>query len=265
LVGPLIASLLISNGFHRSFAGALVFFGAAALGLLGFKYSIQQHQHQTPPNPHPSPVFSHPFTVLKSWFILIKKVWTLYLFLIAICLIDTVFWTTGTVLSEKLKIQSFWGAFLLPAYSLPSLLTAGFTGLAAKPAGKKRAAFITAAISGLLLIPIGFVSHIWAILGLVFLSSIFLSISFPEIAAVFEDYVTRLGESGDNMVGLQASAFSLAYIVGPIFAGAIASLLGDNFAFVSAGLLVAVVSVFCLFIVPRKIRLPESELTANSL
>jgi MFS family permease len=260
LVGPLIAVFILPRGFSLSFTSALLFFLAAGFGLWLFTKTVpQKHPASFTVSPTKLPI-SHVFRV---WYLLWKKIWPLYIFLFFLSVIDSTFWTIGTILSEQLRTQSFIGGLLLPAYSLPALFVTLFAQKAASRAGKKRAAFITAAVSGLILLPIGFVSSAPILVGTVFLASLFLSLSFPEIFAVFEDYVKRLGKSGDEMIGLQASAVSLSYILGPIITGAIAEKFGPQLTFTVVGALLFVISLAAIVIVPRKIRLPEAQIATS--
>lgn len=259
LVGPLIAVLVIPKGFDLSFSSAFLFFTAASLALWIFNRAI--------PKKHPSPFTIAPTKlpishVIKVWSILWKKIWPLYIFLFFLSVIDSTFWTIGTILSETLRADSFIGGLLLPAYSLPALFISLFAQKVAGPVGKKRAAFITAAIAGVILLPIGFISSAPVLVAIVFFASLFLSLSFPEIFAVFEDYVKRLGRSGDEMIGLQSSAVSLSYILGPVIIGALADWLGPQMTFTIVGLILVLISLLAIIIVPRKIRLPEAQISA---
>lgn len=259
LVGPLIAVLVIPKGFDLSFSSAFLFFTAASLALWIFNRAI--------PKKNPSPFTIAPTKlpishVIKVWSILWKKIWPLYIFLFFLSVIDSTFWTIGTILSETLRADSFIGGLLLPAYSLPALFISLFAQKVAGPVGKKRAAFITAAIAGVILLPIGFISSAPVLVAIVFFASLFLSLSFPEIFAVFEDYVKRLGRSGDEMIGLQSSAVSLSYILGPVIIGALADWLGPQMTFTIVGLILVLISLLAIIIVPRKIRLPEAQISA---
>jgi hypothetical protein len=260
LIGPLIAVLIIPKGFTLSFSSAFLFFTAATLALWIFTKVVTNKHTSTISTFNTKLPFSH---IFKVWLLLWKKIWPLYIFLFFLSVIDSTFWTVGTVLSEQLRQNSFIGGLLLPAYSLPSLFISLFTQKVAAPAGKKRAAFITAAIAGLILIPIGFISSAPILIATVFFSSLFLSLSFPEIFAVFEDYVKRLGRSGDEMIGLQSSAVSLSYILGPIFVGAIADKIGPQLTFTTVGTILVIISIISILVVPRKIRLPEAQISAT--
>ena len=261
LLGPLFASLLISYSFNSSFYAVLGVLGIAFLLFLLFLKNQKNPARLETDQPGDKKItLACQFKVLRS---LLKKIWPLWLFTFAILFIDATFWSVGTVLSEELKTRHPLGGFLLVAYMLPSL----FIGLLAKrvsrPLGKKRAAFIAGLLAGLILAFSGLVKEPLLLLSLVFFSSIFSSLSVPEILAVYEDYVARLGRAGDEMVALERSSENLAYILGPMIAGAVALLIGSQKTFTVSGLFLAIVSLLALIIVPKKIRLPQKEILNN--
>lgn len=95
---------------------------------------------------------------------------------------------------------------------------------------------------------------------IVFPTASLMAVIWPEVQATFENYVARLGNNSIDMVGLQASASSLAYIIGPIVTGTLAVLVGNQNTFAILGAILACVSLTMLIIVPRKIKMPQSEL-----
>lgn len=145
-------------------------------------------------------------------------------------------------------------------YTLPSLFMGLFAGTLARPFGKKRIAFISGSIAGALLALCFVVESAVALILVVFFSSLFAAVARPEIYATFEDYIARIGKSSNDLIGLQNSAGSVAYIVGPVVAGALASFVGDRQTIGVMGLGLMTVSLIALLIVPRKIQMPQKEL-----
>ena len=256
-LGPLIAGLLLNTNYTYAFQGALVFTFTA--GVILFFYSLKLPQTKTPIDERITPSVSWT-NEIKIWITLVGKIWPVYIFIFLLYLIDSAFWTIGTLLSEQMRQQSPLGGFILPAYSLPTLFMGLIIGRIFPPTGKKRLSFLTASLAGVFIAAIGFITDpLWIVVS-VFSASLLLSIAFPEIFAVFEDYVSRLGKLGNDMIGLQGSAISLAYIVGPVIAGAAATFIGNQLTFTLFGVLVAIYSLAAVFLTPKKIRLPQSEL-----
>jgi MFS family permease len=63
------------------------------------------------------------------------------------------------------------------------------------------------------------------------------------------------------MFGLSSSMFSLAYIIGPVVSGWLVTLVGEIGSFVVLGEITVVVAGLLLLVTPRKLRLPQQELT----
>ena len=257
-LGPLLAIWLIDQGEVVPYWGGIIslLMAGVAVAVLKSKYARQLKNHGTLSRDSAISVKVE----TKVWWLLIKKVWPLYWFLLSLFLLDSSFWTIGTLFSEQLRTQSWVGGLLLSAYELPSLFFGFLAGNFARRWGKKRSAFGTSIMAGLLLAATGMVNRVEMLVGLVFLASTSLAIAWPEIYGTFEDYVSRLGVLKSDMIGLQASAGSLAYIGGPMIAGWLASGLGEQMSLAGLGWYLAGVSLVLLVIMPRKIRLPQGQL-----
>jgi MFS family permease len=253
--GPLVASTAVVYSVQLPFQIALLLASVSFVAVLGYMFVMRKHRvGQATEIDNGRNLFAE----LKIWSLLGSKVWHLFAFLFALSLTDATFWTVGVLLSEEL--QNGTQGLLFVLYGIPALLFGGFIGYLARPFGKKRAAFISALLGGIFLIVMGVVQNEIAILTAVFVASSFLAISWPEVNATFEDYVSRLGKTGNEFIGLQSSIISLSYIVGPIIAGGIASLVGNQLAFAVVGGFLVLTSIFSLIIVPRKIHMPQKEL-----
>lgn len=247
LIGPVIASFLLTLGTKISFfttisleiIAALLFFLFSRTELIKSSATTQTSN------------FSGG---LKTWIKLIKKVWPVYIFLFLLFLIDSTYWTIGTLVSEQLHQAHNWGNLFLPAYSLPALIMHLAISKLGRPVGKKYTAYLACIFAGILLFCFRFVSDPLIIIYLVFSSSLFLAVAVPEILATFEDYVSELGPHGNEMVGLQSSAVSLGYIVGPITSGYLATKIGNLYTFSLLGLILFMYSVIAFVITPRKIQ-----------
>lgn len=196
----------------------------------------------------------------SHWWVLLPHVWPVLVLAFVLGLIDATFWTTGTVFTEALAKQNWWGGFFLPMYMLPSL----FVGLIVLKwgiyQGKKKWAEIFLMLGGFFLTLLFYSESVYYQLAMVFLSSIMLSVSYPLVDAVYSDVVVRMGRERKHMVGLGVSMISLAYIVGPILSGWIASQVGERMTFVAVGAATVTVSIVLLITTPRKLLLPQREI-----
>jgi len=198
---------------------------------------------------------------MEHWWVLFKHVWPILTISLVLGLIDATFWTTGTVLSDNLAKQHWLGGMFLPFYMLPPIVVGIVVVRWGISVGKKKMAEKFMLLGGLFLALLGVGDNMWLMLLTSFLIGTVLSFAYPLVDAVYSDIIARMGRERKHMVGLSSSTFSLAYIIGPVLSGWIASQVGERFTFVIIGLGVMVVSVFLLFVTPRKLRLPQSEIS----
>jgi len=259
-LGPIIAGFLLLQSNKTALLIALFFFLLSATVFKIYLWVYPPKKVAEERAVEKLRKHCHSRTHFKVWLTLFRRIWPIYLFLVLLFLIDSCFWTVGVLLSEEVKAYSFWGSFILPAYTLPSLFLGFLAGIFAKPFGKKKIAFGAALLGGICFALLAFVSQPILMVLLVFVASCFISLAWPQILATFEDYVVRLKEFGVDMVALQGSTGSLSYVLGPIVAGFLASLLGNKTTFIFMGILLFIFSFFLLIFLPRKIRMPQAEL-----
>jgi MFS family permease len=256
MISPLIASSLLHEAPSYPLLTAMVFLVLAAWLAVFFRWSFPQRKHLSVEEPAKKNVTHQ----LRVWLILLKKIWPLYSFIFALFVLESSFLTIGVLLAEDMMTVSYWGKLLIVAYLLPTL----FTGLIVEKVtlnfGKKKTAFWSGVLSGALLSLSVFVHQPVFFVGLILISSLFSSLAMPAILGAIQDYVTRLETSRGELVGLQNSAGSLAYILGPILAGAIATAVGNKTTLAVVGSLLLVISMINLVVVPVKILLPQQEL-----
>lgn len=258
LLGPIMAEYLIDKSNKIPFIGTL---GIIVAGLFAFMVFISVFGKKGRSEPIPS--MRHTAHGYRTLFILMSKIWPIWLFVFALVFVDATFWSIGAILSEKLRATHPLGGFLLVLYMLPALFVSFLADKASRPFGKKRISFLVGILSGVLLGIGGFVYNVNLFLLLILLSSVFTALATPEIQAVFEDYIVRLGPYGNDMIALDRSAVNLAYVLGPAISVSLGSIIGDQKTFGLTGILLAITSAIALVIVPRKIRLPQKKLQSN--
>ena len=259
-VAPILAVVLFRVHTRVPFVAVFGFF---LLSYLVFELSKKWMQSL-----HKDSEIEHPHTLrqeIRVWRVLMKKVWHMYGFYLALVLLDVCFWSVGILLSTELAADSSLGNFLLPAYVIPSLFVPLLITLTGKRWDKTRTAFMSAAI-GSAILSLGFwLAGGWQLLVVIFVGSIFVSLALPEMNATFEELVERLGLFGEDMIGLQRSANNLSWILGPILATLIATAIGTQYALaVFAGLLL-LAAIGAGFVVPRHIRISKRAIETNSL
>jgi MFS family permease len=251
VAGPVIAGWALARGDQS------VLFVAGGLTIIGVVLFMFMRFHDHPTNfPHQR---INLWSEVGHWRVLIKHVWPVLLLSVSMGLVDATFWTTGTVWSEKLAALHGLGGLFLSAYIFPSL----FIGLIVARMGiykhKKKIATFFLLLSNVALIGLGLSREIWWQLGVVLASSVLSGFAYPLVDAVYTDIVARMGREREHLIGLSNSTFSLAYIIGPVLAGLIAGVVGEQQTFVVVGLGAAVVSFIVLVVTPRKLKIPAAE------
>ncbi len=197
---------------------------------------------------------------IKHWGLLFKHVWPVLILSLVMGLVDATFWTTGTVLSDNLAKINWWGGMFLPLYMLPMIFVGLIVARWGIYKGKKKMAEIFMLLSGLCLGLIGMKDSLPLMLAAATLTGVTLSVAWPLTDAVYSDIISRMGKEGKHMMGLSSSTLSLAYIIGPIFAGIIAQMVGERMTFSVMGIFMAVVAGILLIVTPKKLKLPQTEI-----
>ena len=256
----MISVLLLEIGEKTSFYAAILPFAVAALTFHFFRKKfhgasdtegINLLQQQEEKN-----------IVLETGIIksLISRAWPMVIFGASLWLLDSSFWTIGTLYSQELKEVNRLGSFFFAAYMIPPIFTSLLAPHIYSRFGKKKTAFTAALVSALMLLIMSISTNIIFILVCVFLVSVFSNLALILNYAVFEDFVARLNRYGNDMVAMEQISASLAYVIGPVLLGYISTLVGYQHTFSFVGILIGSISIACLVAVPRKIKMPQMEL-----
>ncbi len=252
-LGPLLGAGLTIWGER----GTMLIAGAVLLTAYVFFLVIKLPLHEEQLE---SPHGLHIWAEVAHWRSLGAKAWPVLTISVLAGVVDATFWTTGTVVNDMLKEIHPAGGWFLSAYMLPSL----FVGFAVAKwgiyQGKKKWAERFMLLGGLSLCVLGWVVNIWGVLLVVLIASIFFGLSWPLVDAVYSDFAVRMKRGRKHIIGLSSSTLSLAYIIGPILAGWLATRVGElqSFGWIGGG--VVIVSAILLAVTPRKTLLPEQEI-----
>lgn len=194
------------------------------------------------------------------WKVLIEHIWPILTVSVFLGILDSFFWTSGALLTDKLAKEHWLGGYFLSVYMLPSLFVGGLVAKLELHQHKKKIALGLLFISGIILANISVIDSIYWYLAIVFLSSCFSAAAWPLVDAVYTDLLSRLGRERKHMIGLNNSTMSLAYVVGPSIAGLLTYYVGEVRGIASWGLVVAVVCLILFFVIPKKLLLPQTEI-----
>jgi MFS family permease len=252
-LGPMLAGWLLARGEIYPGIFAIIF---VLIGFVILYFSKKTHER-------PVEIDIKEVNFIKElehWGVLFKNVWPILTLSIFLGLIDSFFWTVGAIWTEKLASKSFWGSMFLPLYTLPALFMGFIVAKLKIYKGKKKLSIKFLFFSGIFLALLGVYDAVFWQLSMVFLSSLMLSVVYPLTDGVYTDIVVRMGRERKHMIGLSNSTSSIAYIIGPIMAGLIASSFGEKNTFVIMGISTAVVSVILYILTPKKLKVPQKEI-----
>ncbi len=252
-LGPLIGGMMLKWGDRA------VVFGAG--GVLAFAYILflfikLPHSHEVDEVVHSV----HVVEEIKHWTSLGRKVWPILILSVLAGIVDATFWTTGTVLNDRLAEQSSIGGWFLSAYMLPSLFIGLIVAKWGLSEGKKKWAERLMLMGGVVLGLLTWVKSVEGIILVVIISSILMSMSWPLMDAIYTDLVVRSRRGRKHMIGLSSSTLSLAYVIGPILAGWLSGTFGEVETFAIIGWGVALTCMVLLWVTPKKLHLPQREM-----
>lgn len=252
-IGPLMGAFLLIKG--------QITIGIVILGLLVVSLIILLLTGKTKEAPvEVSLTEVNPWEEFKHWALLAKYIWPAVIMTLLLGFIDSTFWTTGAVFTEKLAVENPAGGFFLPLYQFPSIILGLVIARWRIKSGKKILSEKVLIIAGIFLIAMAASNAIIWQLVMVFLSAIALAFVYPLVQGVYTDIIARMGKEKKEMIGLISSTLNIAYIVWPPIAGFAASKMGERLTFSALGVLTVFVAAVLLFITPKKLRLPQEEI-----
>lgn len=263
VISPLIASALLHIDPNYTLYSMVIFFSLSLLGILLFNTLFPEHHKATAT--YQESHFQDPKQEIRVWWTLLKTLWPLFLFVVALYALHSVVLYIGALLSEQLLSFSFWGHWVIVSQLAPGLFVIYFLPKLSSIIGKKRVAFLSGGLGGVLLFFAGQTSYPGLMILLFFLSAIFITLAFPAVYATIQDYMERLGLHRNHIIGLQNASTSIGFLIGQVFGGLTASVVGNQRTFSVFGFLLLLTSIIALLVIPRKVRLPQTTLKGISL
>lgn len=254
-LGPLMGGMMLAWGDRAVVLGAG---GVLAFAYILFLFIKLPHSREVDSEIHGV----HVVEEVKHWMSLGRRVWPILILSVLAGIVDAMFWTTGTVLNDRLAEQSSIGGWFLSAYMLPSLFIGVIVAKWGIAEGKKKWAEVLMLLGGVILGLLAWVKSVEAIILVVIISSILMSLSWPLMDAIYTDLVVRSRRGRKHMIGLSSSTLSLAYVIGPILSGWLSGKFGEVETFAIIGWGVAAVSLILFWVTPRKLQLPQQEMVS---
>lgn len=251
--GPLVAAQLLMKGYLIT-QGAIVVFLFFAWVLLVITKSF----HDTAPVADLTKL--NPITEIKHWLTLSEHIWPVLIISLLLGFVDSTFWTVGAVWTEKLAQTNPWGGWLLSFYLLPFILIGLPVARMGIEVGKKKLAEKYLGIAGIMFILMAVNENLGWQIAMVAAASSALAVCYPMLEGVYSDIIARMRQEKKEMIGLTSSVTNISYIIWPVVAGLISSMVGPRLTFSYLGGLIVIVSVILLLVTPRKLKLPQEEI-----
>jgi DHA1 family multidrug resistance protein-like MFS transporter len=146
--------------------------------------------------------------------------------------------------------------FILAGAGIAGAISATTTGWFSDRVGHKRILMTAAAMAAVISVPQSFVQATWQLGLLRFFDGIALGAMLPASSAIVAGLVPQ--EKRATVYGLTAAAVAVAFGAGPLISAGIVAVAGIRPVFLSAALLLGIISVWVAIMVPGKIRRPIS-------
>jgi len=254
LLAPILAGFMIGEVVGwKPFVLSWIFLGISIIFFLGLLI-LTKKSKSTTINSKKSPRKINFFMEISLWKKISKTILPVLLLTLLLNFVDAFFWTIGPLLAEEFKNMQQFSGFFMTAYSLPILFIGWFIGPLTAKYGKKKTALIGLLIGSILLIPLFIFKNFLPTIGIVFISSVFMSLAWPSINGAYADYISETKSAEKEIEGLEDFFCNLGYVIGPISAGFLFDLIGSSAAFSVLGLLGVVSAIVLLIITPKHIQ-----------
>jgi predicted MFS family arabinose efflux permease len=255
LIAPILAGLAIGEAIDwKPFLISWIFLGISIIFFIYLIILTKKYKNKT----SDSEAIPKKVSFLKEinlWEKIGRTILPVLILTLVLNFIDAFFWTIGPLLAESFRDAPQFSGFFMTAYSLPVLLAGWFVGSITAKYGKKKTAFISLLLGSLLLSTLFLFENFLPIIGVIFLSSILMSLSWPAINGAYADYIDETKRAAKEISGLQDLFTNIGYIIGPIFAGILFDAIGGAASFSILGLFGVVIAIVLLIITPKHIKI----------
>jgi len=254
LIAPILAGLAIGQAMN--WKPFLISWGSLVVSIIffiGLLFLTQKYKNKIE-NPNKPYKKIGLFREINLWKKIGKTILPLLILTLLLNFIEAFFWTIGPLFAESFNGTNQFSGFFMAAYSLPFIFIGWFVGSITKKYGKKRTAFVGLLIGSSILATIFMFKNFLPTVALVFVSSIFISLSSPSINGAYADYIEETKSADKEIEGLQDFFTNLGFIIGPIMAGGLFDLIGGSAAFSVLGILGAIAAIILIIVTPKHIK-----------
>ncbi|MFC1711101.1 MFS transporter [Patescibacteria group bacterium] len=216
LIAPLIAGYMILQG-RISMMAAIFFMILSGLSFL-FWFSKKK---VVPEPPKRKLSFAKE---LKIWLKVGKKSFWVLIGGYLINTWDSLVWSMGPIL--LLTTLGTKGAFVMACFSIPKVFLQGYAGKLADKKGKKQFVFLGILIAGIFLSLFSFGNSLLFKMFMALGSAVGVAFFLPAADGLLIDMVSDFKQDEEEIAGLRGFSYDLAYVINPIVAGLLGSVIG---------------------------------------
>ncbi len=197
---------------------------------------------------------------LKVWEVLGIKLSPIVIMTTVVQFVVAAFWTYGGLFGESLFTGKYLDFIPLVLFNIPFLIGSVAVSKLNIQKGKKHISLVCMFMGGAFLVPLLFVTNIFVTGAILFLCGLFLSISSALNEAVYSDLISRAGKYGSDILGLDKSNNSLAFVLAPFICGYMSDIMSFSKMFGVVGIATAIFATILLIFIPSKLKIPKSQL-----
>ncbi|OGD54120.1 hypothetical protein A3J78_02475 [Candidatus Beckwithbacteria bacterium RBG_13_35_6] len=183
----------------------------------------------------------------KLWYKVAKKgFWVLLAMLLYTIFWCSLIWSMGPIM----LINQFGpkSAYIMSCFLIPGVFLQGYTGHLADKKGKRKFLILGLILAGLFMSLFSLSNNFVYKIIMALASAVGVAFVWPAADGLFADLVDRYKEEEEEVAGIRGVAHNLGYIIGPILAGLLGSLLGLPATFFLYGIFLVFSAVIMKFI-----------------
>lgn len=262
ILGPILASKLLEGPTSYTFFVISFLQGSAFLFALLIVFKSKKH-NQLQPIRSKRKQHLNLLKELQYWRVLGIRIFPAMILGFTITVIYSSVWTIGGLLGEEIFKDTGFDWTLIVLFSLSSLISTVMLFRVKIKAHKKYLSQILLFIGGCFLLWLSVFRGSPVLIAIsFFLVGFFYSTSWSLSESVYTDLIERSGKNKLHLIGFIRVNNSLGYMAGPIIAGFLADRTDYITTFSIIGIFTILVAVLLLIMTPKKLKLPQTELSA---
>lgn len=193
------------------------------------------------------------FTEANLWLKVGRKMWPILILALFLNVLEAIFWVVFPIMEDLGSNVQHLGGILMAVSLAPSLFITWLIGPVTTQFGKKRTAFISFLLANIILLAVGFVSNVYIVIILIFVSNLFQAMAFPAVAGAVADYLKESKSYHNEILSVKDFFGNIGFVIGPVLAGFLLDNIGGLMILSYFSIGGIIISIFLLLFSPRSI------------